>query len=237
MIIILSLMGIEMAAPLGNMLAKKEHQSAKNSLRLLEYLSNSLSVVFMTCTALLIVPFVMVYTIGIHDVSYYRPIFAYLICAAHFLSIIRSPFQSFVYAAGHFKQTRNGAFVEMGIKIIISLVLVRNYGIVGVAIGSVCSIGFRTLQYAIYVSKNIIERSLWEFAKKTLFSMVSAVLIIIIVQHIPEMKDLSYESWVLHAFPVFGVSIVITALFSALFYRIELHELIETIHKIISNKR
>lgn len=65
-----------------------------------------------------------------------------------------------VDAAGHFKQTRNGAIFEAFLNVIVSVTLVIKFGLIGVTIGTFCALLFRTLQYSIYASKNILQRNI-----------------------------------------------------------------------------
>ena len=44
----------------------------------------------------MITPFIGVYTKGVHDVNYIRPIFGYLICASVFSGALTSTFSGFV---------------------------------------------------------------------------------------------------------------------------------------------
>ena len=96
--------------------------------------------------------------------------FAYVLTLAEAIYCIRIPYHSVVLAAGHYKETRNGAFVEAFINIVISIILVRENGpFIGVAIGTIAAMLFRTTQYAVYLSKNIIKRSILVFIKRSLF--------------------------------------------------------------------
>ena len=219
--IILGLMGNEMAAPFGNMLARGEYGIVRKNLLLYEFMAGSISVVLCTCTAVLIVPFVSVYTQGIVDANYFRPMFAHLICAAQFLFVLRIPYQALTKAVGHFRQMRNGAIAEMCINILLSIVLVQRFGISGVAIGTLCSMMFRTLQYAAYVSRHIVRRSLWIAARTMLLSFGNAAVTLGIVCLLPEMGAVTYTAWTLHALSVFAVAVAVTGLFTVLFYRDE----------------
>jgi len=231
--IITSLIGPGLSAAFGNMLAKNEIKNVEKNLKLYEFLTNFLVVLFFTCTAVLVVPFVSVYTKGIEDVEYNRPLFAYIACIAQGFFVLRIPYQELVMAAGHFKQTRNGAIMEVAINIIISIVLVFQFGLVGVAIGSLCAMLFRTVQYAIYMSRNIIQRKLWTFIRKILLSILNAIIIIIIVQILPEMVDITYVAWLLLALMVLGVSASVTVLFAVVFYREELRIFVSTVRSVI----
>jgi len=235
--IITSLMGPGIGAAFGNMLAKNEQENVQKNLQLYEFLSNSLSVLFFTCTAMLIVPFIEVYTKGIVDVDYYRPMFAYIACGAQFFFVLRLPYQALVKAAGHFKQTRNGAIVEMCLNIVISTALVYLLGLVGVVIGSLVAMLLRTLQYAKYSSRYIVKRSFWLVIKKLLLSIINVAIIVIIVQILPAMSEITYTAWVLHALPVFSVALGITGLFAILFYREEIKRAIVVIKSVVRKKK
>ena len=231
--IIASFIGPGVTAAFGNMLAMKEEKNVQDTLRFYEVIINSLATLLYTCAALLILQFVTVYTSGVDDVNYYRPVFAYLVCIAQFSQILRTPYESVVYAAGHFKLTRNGAIVEAAIQVVISISLVYFLGLVGVAIGALCAAIFRTVQYAVYVSRNIVERSIWTAIKKFILSLISAGIIVVIASFLPEMKAVSYTAWILHALPVFGIAVGVTTLVAVIFYREEAVMLIKGLSKII----
>jgi O-antigen/teichoic acid export membrane protein len=235
-IIITGFIGPGVTAAFGNMIAKKEEKNVRDTLRFYEFIVNALSTLLYTCTALLIVQFVSVYTQGVDDVNYYRPIFAYLVCIAQFSYMLRAPYESVVYAAGHFKQTRNGAIAEAIIQVVISLALIYFLGLIGVAIGALCSAIFRTVQYAIYVSRNIVERSVWTVIRKFLISILSASLIILVARYLPEMAEVGYIAWILHALPIFGVAVGVTVLVAVVFYREEVIMLINGLSKVMNRK-
>jgi len=232
-VLIIELSGSGMDAAFGNMLAKSEHKALQKGLRIYEFTTHSLSTLLLACTAVLIVPFVSVYTLGIDDVDYYRPLFALLACIAEFFFAARSPYQAIINAAGHFRQTRNAAFVEIGINITISVILVQWLGLVGAIIGILCSLVFRTVVFAVYVSRNIVVRSMWVFARRMLVSLLTAGMILAVAQLLPEMAEITYISWILYALPVFGIAVGVTALSTLLFYREEAWILWEKVRSLI----
>src|SRR5699024_10860693 len=91
--------------------------------------------------------------------------FAFLIIVSGIFYALRIPYRRLVFAAGHFKQTQLGSFIEAGINVIISLILVTKYGLVGVATGTLISVVYHTFYLIIYNSKNIINLSISHFLK------------------------------------------------------------------------
>lgn len=205
-------------AAFGNMIAKNEKEALDRNFQVYEFMSYTITTILFTTTALLILPFVSVYTNGITDANYYRPLFAYILTAAEAIYCIRLPYHAVVLAAGHFKQTRNGAFMEAFINISLSFVLVNFWGIVGVAIGTLCAMLFRTIQYGVYLSKYILERSIWIFVKRFVLSMINVFLIIIIVNVLPSVKIDSYVTWIIQGILVGIVAIIVTFSMNAILY-------------------
>jgi O-antigen/teichoic acid export membrane protein len=224
-------------AAFGNMIARKEKDSIDRNFPIFEFLSYTITTILFTTTALSIMPFLEVYTKEITDYNYSRPLFAYLLIAAEAVYCIRIPYHVVVLAAGHFKETRNGAFMEALINIILSVVLVNRIGMEGVAIGTLCAMLFRTIQYAIYLSKHILERSIWIFIKRFAISIMTVILIIILYQRIPHFRVDSYVTWMLYAI-ITGIMVsFVTILISIMFYHENLLGLLELIRKLVSRKK
>ena len=219
------------------MIAKDEKKILDKNFRIFELSTFSLTTILFTSTALLILPFVSLYTSGVTDVNYHRPIFAYALILAEAIYCIRIPYHSVVLAAGHFKETRNGAFAEAFINVIISIILVNKLGIVGVAIGTIVAMLFRTIQYAVYLSRNILERSIWVFVKKVIIYTLTTLLIIIVVKSMPDLILDSYISWIIYATIVTIIASIITFLVGLLFYFKEVKNIYLILKRLLREKK
>lgn len=223
-------------AAFGNMIAKDEKQALEKNFNIFELASFSITTVFFTTTALLIVPFVSIYTKGVSDVNYIRPIFAYILVAAEAVYCLRIPYHAVVLAAGHFKQTRNGAFAEAFINIAVSIVLVNVWGIVGVALGTLFAMVFRTVQYAIYLSKNVLKRSPWMFLKKLIiFGSFSGAIIITYFQF-SESNPSNYFDFIVYSNVIFITCTIMIFLLSTVFYKNEVFEVLKIGKRILFKK-
>lgn len=111
-------------AAFGNMIAKEEKKVLNENLNVIEFVIYNLATLLYSCAIILVLQFVQVYTKGITDVNYSRPMFAYILLAAQFFYAIRLPYQFVVQAAGHFKETKKYAIVEAILNIVISIILV-----------------------------------------------------------------------------------------------------------------
>lgn len=213
--------GIE--AGLGNIIARQDEEKLRTGVQLYELLIHTVSTVFFSCAAMLIVPFIKIYTSGVTDANYIQPLLGYLLCAVHFISCIRLPYQNTVEAAGHFAQTRSGAIEEAAINIILTLILVPPLGCVGAVIGTLASTSFRTVQYAVYASKHLLHRNFWVFARRMLVTLLNAggLLALYFALHMDAYLLLknSYIQWLLCALVLFAAVCCITLLCNFIFYR------------------
>lgn len=163
----------------GRLIARKEIAELNRIVDRYEACNNTLSTAIATVCAILILPFVSIYTGGVTDAQYHQPIFAMLIIAGSYAYSIRHPFGCVVSSAGHYKQTNAGAIGEVVINLGISLALVKPLGLVGVALGTFIAMSFRTIHTVWYLSKHILYRSVWKFVLKLVCNLlVSGILII-----------------------------------------------------------
>lgn len=224
-VVVMTVTGFD--AAFGNMYAKKETALLEKNLKIYELIVFSLVSVIYAVAAVMIVPYALLYTVGVYDANYARPVFAALVVTAGAFSCFRIPYKTITDAVGHFKQTRNGALVEAGLNIVISLIGVVHFGLIGVAFGTVVATVFRSVQYAVYLSRNIIQRSILHFVKHVVLCIATAVVVYVlsrcfIVSHI----ELSVVSWVVSAVAVTGLALVLTLAVNFIFYREELSDLI-----------
>ena len=150
-------------AAFGNMYAKQEFDLLHENLGIFELIVFSITSVVYSVSLVMITPFALLYTHGVTDISYYRPAFGYVITLASAFSCYRIPYYMITTSVGHYKQTRNGAFLEAIINIVLSVIMVTQLGLVGVAIGTLAAALFRSTQYALYMGKNILARPITKY--------------------------------------------------------------------------
>ena len=162
-------------AGLGNMYAKNEKRAFDKVFSLYEFVNTAISFLFYTMAFILIVPFVKIYTANITDVDYIRPLFGGIIIVSELLYCLRLPYYYMITNARHFKQIKKGAYVEVGLNIVLSLILINSLGITGLAIGTGIAMLFRTSHIVAYCSKNIIKRSPLIAIKRVTVNLFAAV--------------------------------------------------------------
>lgn len=224
-------------AAFGNMLAKSEKEVMAKNLKIYELMVYSLSSIFYSTTCVLITPFILVYTHGITDVSYNRPVFGYVLTIAYIFFCIRIPYQNIVEVAGHFKQTKKGAYVEAVLNLGTSIILGWKFGIIGVAVGTLLAMLFRTIQFALYVENNLVIRSHWEFIKRIGLCIINITLIIILGNVVPLVTVISYFTWCINAIIVFVLASIVTVVSDLIFFREDTMAFVFKIKSLLANKK
>ncbi len=197
-------------AAFGNMYAKGEFEKLNENFEIYEVAYFTMTSILFSCTLGLILPFIQVYTKGISDADYYRPIFAYLIVISECIWAIRLPYSSISMSAGKFKETRRGAWTEAILNIVISTILVIKFGIVGVAIGTLVAMTIRTIEFINYTSKNILQRKQYHAYIKLTIMMIQMFIIFNIIKFIVnELIFNSYIIWIKYAVISTIIAIVI----------------------------
>ena len=163
----------------GRLIAKEEISELNRIIDRYEACNNVLATGIATVCAILILPFVSIYTGGVTDAQYHQPVFAILIIAGSYTYSIRHPFGSVVAAAGHYKETKTGAVIETVINLALSLALVKPLGLVGVALGTFVAMSFRTIHIVWYLSGNILHRPIWRFLLKLVCNLFASAILIV----------------------------------------------------------
>lgn len=164
----------------------------------IEWLIHNLVVYIFGLAIVLINSFVLIYTDGVTDADYYRPVFSFIITLGQGVYCLRLPYNSMVLAGGHYKQTQTSAIIEAAINVVLSLFLVNRVGLVGVAIGTVVAMLYRTVYLAYYLSDNIINRSFTYFIKQISTDLLIFILMLLL-SNIVENNPVDILTWILTA--------------------------------------
>lgn len=146
---------------MGNLLANKKIKDLSMFFEDIIYLTLILDAYIFSVAYIVLLPFIHVYTEKLDNPSIYIvPALAVWMCISMAIYVLRLPFSYLIQSCGHFKQTQNSAFIEAGLNIILSMVLVRFYGVVGVAIAISIALLYRLIFFCCYVRKLIEFNSL-----------------------------------------------------------------------------
>ena len=147
-------------AGLGNLIASGDRERISLTVDRFELVQAAAATVLYTVTALMLMPFIRLYTSGMTDISYIRPTFGYLMIAAEVIFCFRSIYSTVLAAANMFKQTRRGAVLECTVNLCVSLVTVAllKKPLTGVALGTVAGMAVRYLWELGFLADNLLHR-------------------------------------------------------------------------------
>lgn len=173
-----------------------------------------------TCAIILIIPFVLIYTKGIHDANYNQSLFSVLLILSMGVFCLREPYVNMAYTAGKFKEVSKYAYGEAIINIILSVILVYLFGLNGVALGTFCSMSYRTICQVLYLKNNIIYRSPYQFLKKVGAFFVSSCVGLTLCKYLfGSINNLTWISWIVFAIKNTSVVVFINLVVSFIFFK------------------
>lgn len=171
----LSIIGM-FSAKMGQLYSISEYEEVRRLLSRYEFIYDISLFTLYGCMAILIMPFISIYTKGVNDTNYYIPIIGLLFSIYGIIRNIRMPYTELTNAAGHFKQTRILSFTEAGLNLAVSLLLVSDWGIIGVLMGTLVGEIYRTMHSCIYCYKNILT---YDWIRSLLLTVGCTVVFII----------------------------------------------------------
>lgn len=214
----------DMEAVFGDYLAKGDLKRLNEVFGYYETLVSLVSIDLFSVTAVMIVPFIALYTADIADVEYLYPGFAVMLTIASVLFCIRQPYGKLILAAGHFKQTQwagyGEAVINVAVSVLLSLLLPFRAKLLGVAIGTVAATLFRLVFYVRYISKNLCGRPVRYFVKRLLVNAALFSLVFLLGRAVTERVAINgYGSWILAGALVTMISVLVFFAGNFLFYR------------------
>ena len=196
-----------MESVFGEMIAKEEHRALRAAYDRYKIMLTAVSVVLFGSAVVLILPFIKLYTAGITDADYIKPLFGVLILLAEAVNCVVLPCSSLPVSANRLKQTRWGAYCEAAINISLSLVLIWWDPLLGVAIGTLTATVFKGVYHICYTAKHFLKCS----AAKLLLRFFLTVLLIAAMGGVGLVlfRSVEMESFIVWGF--WGVAVALCA--------------------------
>ena len=201
----------------GNIIAQENFETLKEEFNKYEVLIHFLVVIIFGTVIKVLVPFVLIYSSVVSDANYKNEAFGLLISLAYAVYSIRLPYSNIIFAAGKFKETQKYSVWEVIINVVLSVLFVRWYGLVGVAIGTLASSAYRTCALVCYIKQDVLYREISVFGRQMLIDIICILVSMFITSYI-RVEIIHFGEWILYAMVIFIVNICVTYLFFRLFY-------------------
>lgn len=203
----------------GSILASGDEEELKNTFFFVEWMVFAVGCLLYSITATMLTPFVMLYTASITDVDYYQPLFGILMVLSALIFSVKYPYQYLAEGAGKFKETRNGAILEVVINVVASVLFVLKFGFIGVLMGILCSSIIRTIEYALFVFKHLLHTSRLHIVKHFGLLGVTFTACLVAGKLVSFLPCTNYLEWAINAVFVAIASAIIVGVVSLVFYR------------------
>ena len=161
-----------MEAVFGNMIAKGEEKELRDTYESYKMALTVLSVMFFSTTAILIVPFVKLYTAGVNDANYTQPMFALVMVLAEAINCLVLPCFNLSIAANKLKESQIGAYGEAFVNLAVSLVLVFWNPLLGVALGTLAAAVFKAVYYIAFSGKKVLKKNVFSMLRNAALTVV-----------------------------------------------------------------
>ena len=213
---------------MGNLLAKKEINRLSGFFESIAYLTLILDAYIFTVAYIVLLPFIHVYTDKLDNPTMYIiPALAFWMCISMAIYVLRLPFSYLIQSFGHFKQTQNSAFIEAGLNIIFSIILVNIYGVVGVAIAISFALFYRLLYFCYYVRK-LIDFNIISFIKSISLILIASILLIYLSSFIFSSAG-NYIEWFWYGLKVSLLGLAVYGIILPIFNKKQTFKVIKTL--------
>ncbi|CCV65107.1 similar to O antigen flippase Wzx [Paracholeplasma brassicae] len=142
----------------GNLMISENDERTSNVFDIFQSVFFTFGFWFYSVTAFLIIPFIKLYTNGIDDTNYIIEYLDVFFIVIGILNMIRIPSNILIEAKGHYAQTKNRAYLEATINLVVSLILIKPLGIYSVMVGSLASFTYRSIDIILYSKKHFFQK-------------------------------------------------------------------------------
>jgi O-antigen/teichoic acid export membrane protein len=203
-------------ASFGNVLAKSDRETLQRSYNTYAYIFKIVSFAFYTTALIMTIPFIKIYIINTDDVNYIIPLVATGFAASGLVRSIRIPSMTLVEAAGKFKENKKLNFTEAVSNMLLSVFLIKRFGITGILVAASLSGFVRSIIYIAYTEQNILCRSPRKELANILINSATAIVLSISADYVIQTIRISnFINWFIVAAITFAIVLSIIILLNS----------------------
>lgn len=146
-----------LSASFGDVIVRNEQNVLQKAYQEFELMFYALISWAFSCTMVLIMPFIKLYTAGITDVNYNIPLFGFLFTLNGLLYSLKTPQGMLVISAGLYRETRWQTTIQGLIAVVGGVIFVQFWGLAGILVGSILSNIYRTIDLLFYIPHKLTK--------------------------------------------------------------------------------
>lgn len=194
---IITTLTTSISAAFGSLYAKGEIDKLVKQFEIFNYFNIIIIYFVFSIAGLLITPFVKIYVGGANDANYVRELFGVLLILSEAVYLLRCIYSTIISVVGHYRETKIHAYIECLLNLLLSIVLIKPFGLVGIAIGTLCGMLIRLVLSFVYVDRKIINYNKKEALKIYFVNTIAVIVFLFISLKIYNFNSISnISSWI-----------------------------------------
>jgi hypothetical protein len=146
-----------LSASFGDVIVRNQQSVLQKAYQEFELMFYALISWAFSCTMVLIMPFIKLYTAGITDVNYNIPLIGFLFTLNGLLYSLKTPQGMLVISAGLYRETRWQVTIQGLIAVVSGVIFVQFWGLAGILIGSILSNIYRDIDLLFYIPHKLTK--------------------------------------------------------------------------------
>lgn len=207
-----------LSASFGDIISRKEIKTLQKTYQDFECAYYGLITIVYSVGIGVIMSFVSIYTDGIHDANYMRPMLGVLFMVNGFLYNVKTPQGMLIQSAGLFKETQIQNVVQALFIIVPGIILIPRYGVIGVVIAMILSNLYRTIDLIFFIPKYVTKLSPFKTIKRIIYC-VSVMIISTNIMRVIEWETTNLVEWAVFAAVCMAIATALWLTFAVLFDR------------------
>lgn len=217
----------------GDVIARGEKENLQKTYKEFEYTYYIIITIVYSVTAIMIMPFINIYTKGINDANYNQVLLGILFTINGLLFNLKTPQGMLVISAGLYKETRIQNLIQALIIVVGGVILAPSLGLEGILIASCLSNLYRDVDLAFFIPKHVTNLP----PRKSIIRMIIVVLLSIILC-IPFIICINIESdgylmWMIQALIITTYATIIIVVINYLIDKEQFKIVLERIKRLV----
>ena len=217
----------------GSIIAKNENAHLRNIFDAYNLVYQIICTILFSTACITIFSFISIYIGNKNDIDYINYTFGLIILSAEYVYCLRMPYNSIIFAAGKFKETKKSAFVEALLNIFISVILVYHFGLVGIALGTLIAMIYRTVNFIVFLHKNILMIQYDNQIKRFCIDTIAYLLGIFVISMF-NFNITNFIEWFIYLFVVLLIDSIVVFSINFILYK---KNVIKSIALLLNKKK
>lgn len=178
----------------GQIITQKQQETLEKAYSEYELLYYMIVTFVYSCTLILGMSFIEIYTRGMIDAKYIRPAVFILFFIAGILDNWKIPQSTIIISSGHFRETRHRAIIEAILTVVAVIVFIQIFGLVGALLGSIIGLGYRAID--LFYPKRLANIPVKTTLKRLLRIVIAGFIIVIPFQTFISIAPTNFLMWI-----------------------------------------